>query len=59
MAALECEQLTGNVDQEWLSGFGDLPPITFADVGASGGLPQHWAPLRNYLKVIGFEPTFR
>jgi FkbM family methyltransferase len=48
--------LSNNVDAELLSRFGDFPVITFADVGAGGGLPQSWAGIRKYLKIIGFEP---
>ena len=31
-------------------------PITFVDIGASGGLPKKWNLLSEHLQVIGFEP---
>lgn len=30
-------------------------PFLILDIGARGGLKQEWAPLKKYLKVIGFE----
>ncbi len=34
-------------------------PITFIDVGARGGIPDHWKRAERYLSVIGFEPDDR
>lgn len=34
-------------------------PIIFLDIGARGGLPQHWKPAQKYLKIISFEPDER
>ncbi len=34
-------------------------PIILIDIGASGGLQNHWKKLANYLSVIGFEPDHR
>ncbi|MGD1120266.1 MAG: FkbM family methyltransferase [Dehalococcoidales bacterium] len=31
-------------------------PIVLVDVGARGGLPPRWLPLKDSLKIIGFEP---
>lgn len=34
-------------------------PLVLVDVGASGGLQQHWRAAKKHLKVIGFEPDER
>jgi len=34
-------------------------PVTFIQVGASGGLPKHWQPYSQLLYKIGFEPDPR
>jgi FkbM family methyltransferase len=34
-------------------------PVVLVDVGARGGLRTHWEPMRQHLKLIGFEPDPR
>ena len=34
-------------------------PLTLIDIGASGGVHERWKSLKEYLRVVGFEPDER
>ena len=37
----------------------EASPLTLIDIGASGGVHGRWKPLREHLRVVGFEPDER
>lgn len=34
-------------------------PFTFVDIGAMGGIPRKWDPLREHMRILAFEPDHR
>ena len=42
-----------NISNKWIS---KATPISFIDIGASGGLDNEWKGMETYMNIIGFEP---